>query len=254
MQEHGSLHKITKITLVEQTVDRVQSYVLNQQLQPGDTLPSEMRLAEKLGVSRPVVREALRTLVGRGMLTIANGRNAIISPVTATALVHFFERATQLNAVTVRELLEVRRGIEVQSISLAAQRRTESHIAKLQSLLAMMSDARYDLQLYSELDAQLHLQIAAASQNQMIYYFVESLGDALRQVSLAGLLNRRNQTDLDEVHTMHMLLVNAVVTQNGLLAESTMASHVEAAMIALSRSDENGMIPGIQADKMATSL
>lgn len=89
MQEHGSLHKITKITLVEQTVDRVQSYVLNQQLQPGDTLPSEMRLAEKLGVSRPVVREALRTLVGRGMLTIANGRNAIISPVTATALVHF---------------------------------------------------------------------------------------------------------------------------------------------------------------------
>jgi DNA-binding GntR family transcriptional regulator len=165
VQEHGALRKIAKITLVEQTVDRVQSYVLSRQLQPGDTLPSEMRLAETLGVSRPVVREALRTLVGRGMLTIANGRNAIISPVTATALVHFFERATQLNAVTVLELLEVRRGIEVQSISLAAQRRTTDHIAKLHILLDGMWDARYDLPLYSELDAQLHLQFAAASQN-----------------------------------------------------------------------------------------
>jgi GntR family transcriptional repressor for pyruvate dehydrogenase complex len=253
VQEHGALRKIAKITLVEQTVDRVQSYVLSRQLQPGDTLPSEMRLAEALGVSRPVVREALRTLVGRGMLTIANGRNAIISPVTATALVHFFERATQLNAVTVLELLEVRRGIEVQSISLAAQRRTTDHIAKLHVLLDAMWDARYDLPLYSELDAQLHLQFAAASQNQMIYYFVESLGDALRQVSLAGLQHRRNRAELDEVHEMHKQLVFAVVTQNSTLAESAMALHVESAMVALRRTGEDVMMPGTSADT-TTSL
>jgi len=244
VQQDGALRKIAKITLVEQTVDRVQSYVLRHQLQPGDTLPSEMRLAESLGVSRPVVREALRTLVGRGMLTIANGRNAIISPVTATALVHFFERATQLNAVTVRELLEVRRGIEIQSITLAAQRRTDAHIANMQALLIGMSDVRYDLPLYSELDAQLHLQIAQASQNQMIYYFVESLGDALRQVSLAGLQQRRNRAELDEVHDIHCQLVHAVITQNSILAESTMAHHVESAMVALRCTGENMVMTG----------
>ena len=248
MQEHGALRKIAKITLVEQTVDRVQSYVLSRQLQPGDTLPSEMRLAETLGVSRPVVREALRTLVGRGMLTIANGRNAIISPVTATALVHFFERATQLNAVTVLELLEVRRGIEVQSITLAAQRRTSDHIAKLHILLDGMWDARYDLPLYSELDAQLHLQFAAASQNQMIYYFVESLGDALRQVSLAGLQHRRNRAELDEVHDIHRQLVQAVITQNSALAATTMALHVESAMVALRRTGESAIMTGTSTD------
>ena len=243
MQEHGVLRKIAKITLVEQTVDRVQSYVLSRQLQPGDMLPSEMRLAETLGVSRPVVREALRTLVGRGMLTIA-----IISPVTATALVHFFERATQLNAVTVLELLEVRRGIEVQSISLAAQRRTTDHIAKLHVLLDGMWDARYDLPLYSELDAQLHLQFAAASQNQMIYYFVESLGDALRQVSLAGLQHRRNRAELDEVHDIHRQLVQAVITQNSALAATTMALHVELAMVALRRTGESAIMTGTSTD------
>lgn len=253
MQEQVVLRKITKITLVEQTVDRVHAHVVNCQLQPGDMLPSEMRLATTLGVSRPVVREALRILVGRGVLTITNGRNAVISPVTTTALVHFFARATQLNAVTVRELLEVRRGIEVQSIALAALRRSADQVVKLNALLTKMSDVRYDLPLYSQLDAQLHLQIAAASQNQMIYYFVESLADALRQVSLVGLQQRRNRTELDEVHQMHQQMVCAVINQDSIQAESSMAFHVDSAMKALRCTGEESQLPGTSVNQ-TTSL
>jgi GntR family transcriptional repressor for pyruvate dehydrogenase complex len=225
-----------KQTLVEQTVDRVHALILNQQLQPGDSLPSEMRLAETLGVSRPVVREALRILAGRGMITIANGRNPIINPVNATALVQFFERATQLNAVTVIELLEVRRGIEVQCIALAAERRTPAHIQLLQQQIRKLDDARYDLALYSELDAQLHRIFALASQNQMLAYLVESLGDALRQTSLTGLLRRRNRRELDEVHRSHHALIEAVITQNTAVAVHLMAEHVDGAIAAIRRS------------------
>jgi DNA-binding FadR family transcriptional regulator len=102
--------------------------------------------------------------------------------------------------------------------------------------------------LYSELDAQLHLQIAAASQNQMIYYFVESLGDALRQVSLAGLQHRRNRAELDEVHDIHCQLVQAIIAQNSALAETTMALHVESAMVALRRTGESAIMTGTSAD------
>ena len=116
-----------------------------------------------------------------------------------------------------------------------------------------MHDTRYDLQLYSEFDAQLHLQFAAASQNPMIYYFVESLEDALRQVSLAGLQHRRNRAELDEVHQMHEQMVFAVITQNSALAELSMASHVESAMVALRRTGEDAVMSGTSADKM-TSL
>ena len=225
-----------KQTLVEQTVDRVHALILNQQLQTGDSLPSEMRLADTLGVSRPVVREALRILAGRGMITIANGRNPIISPVNATALVQFFERATQLNAVTVIELLEVRRGIEVQCIALAAERRTPAHIQLLHTQIRKLEDARYDLALYSELDAQLHRIFALASQNQMLAYLVESLGDALRQTSLTGLLRRRNRRELDDVHRGHHALIDAVIAQDAALAASTMAAHVDGAIAAIRRS------------------
>lgn len=234
-----SQKQTTKQTLVELTVDRVQTFIQSEHLQPGHSLPSEMRLAETLGVSRPVVREALRILAGRGMITIANGRNPIISPVNASALVHFFERATQLNAVTVIEMLEVRRGIEVQSISLAAERRTNEHIELMQRQLDRLDEARADFSLYSELDAQLHRIFAMASQNQMLSYLVESLGDALRQTSLTGLLRRRNQSELDDVHRHHYELVEAVILQNITRASTIMAYHVEGAITAIKRSQSS---------------
>ncbi|MEY3991063.1 MAG: hypothetical protein RI985_2144 [Chloroflexota bacterium] len=208
--------KVTKITLVEQVVEQIQAFVLHQQLQPGDALPSELRLAETLGV-------------------IANGRNAVVSPVSVSALVHFFERATQLNAVTILEVLEVRRGIEKQSVELAAQRRTHEDIDKLQQTLAELRYHRYDLAMYSQLDAQLHLQIAIASQNSLLRYFIESFGGAFRHVSLAGLQNRRTQSELDLVHVDHEEIVEAVILQHHKQAAQLMDRHVESAMQAIRR-------------------
>lgn len=236
-QPENHLSKVTKMTLVEQVVEQIQAYVLHQQLQPSDALPSEMRLATTLGVSRPVVREALRTLAGRGFLTIANGRNAVVSPVSAAALVNFFERATQLNAVTILEVLEVRRGIEKQSVELAAQHRTDEDIAHLQQTLKELSQNRNDLSAYSQLDAQLHVQIAVASHNSLLRYFVESFSGAFRHVSLAGLQNRRTKSELNRVHIDHKNLVDAVVHQRADQAVRIMDRHVTSAIQALRRTN-----------------
>lgn len=238
MQDNQSLHKVVKTTLVEQAVDQVQALVLSQQLQPGDSLPSEMRLVETLGVSRPVVREALRTLAGRGILTISNGRNAIVSPVNAASLVQFFERATQSNAVTVIELLEVRRGIEVQSVTLAAQRRQSHDVVALRQTLTHLQQAQYDLERYSVLDAKLHMQIASASQNAMLWYLVESLSGALRTASLAGLQQRRNRAELDQVQADHQAIVTAICDQDHQRAQQVMERHMDGALLAIRRSGE----------------
>jgi GntR family transcriptional repressor for pyruvate dehydrogenase complex len=149
--------------------------------------------------------------------------------------VHFFERATQLNAVTILEVLEVRRGIEKQSVELAAQRRTSDDIEKLQQILAELTQHRQDLSLYSQLDAQLHLQIAIASQNSLLRYFVESFGGAFRHVSLAGLQNRRTQLELDHVHLDHEEIVEAVILQQHERAVRLMDRHVDSAMHAIRR-------------------
>jgi GntR family transcriptional repressor for pyruvate dehydrogenase complex len=238
MQDDHMLHKLVKTTLVEQAVEQVQSLVLNQQLQPGDSLPSEMRLAETLGVSRPVVREALRTLAGRGVLTISNGRNAIVSPVNATSLGHFFEHATQLNAVSVIELLEVRRGIEVQSCTLAALRRKPSDIDNLQSTLQQLHDAQYDYEQYSILDAKLHMQIALASQNTLLWYLVDSLSGALRKSSLTGLQYRRNRAEVDQIQSDHAQIVQAIIDRDTQLVQQCMERHMDTALVAIRRAHQ----------------
>ena len=238
MQTTIPIGKLIKKTLVEQAVEQVQAYILVQKLTPGDVLPSEMRFTEILGVSRPVVREALRTLAGRGVLTIANGRNAVVSPVSATMLIQFFERATQLNGVAVVELLEVRLGIEVQSAMLAASRRTASDITALRDAIDQLTQSRNDIDAYSKLDAALHLRIAAASKNEMLQYFVESLSGGLQMASLVGLQHRRTRAELDEVHTDHCELVDAIVSGNGDVARMHMERHVNSAILAMRRDPE----------------
>ncbi len=240
MQTPVLMEKLVKRTLVEQAVEHVQSYMLTQNLRPGDVLPSEMRFTEILGVSRPVVREALRTLAGRGVVTIANGRNAMVSPVSATALIQFFERATQLNAVTVIELLEVRLGIEVQSCALAAQRRDDTDIAALKSAITELEQSRYDIDAYSKLDAQLHRRIAAASKNEMLKHFVESLSGGLQMTSLVGLQRRRSRAELDDVHHDHCQLVQQIIAGESDAAGKTMDQHVNAAIKAMHRNPLSG--------------
>ena len=238
MQTTVPIGKLVKKTLVEQAVEQVQGYILVQKLKPGDVLPSEMRFTEILGVSRPVVREALRTLAGRGVLTIANGRNAMVSPVSATMLIQFFERATQLNGVAVLELLEVRLGIEVQSATLAATRRTNTDVVALRASIEQLTQSRDDIDAYSKLDAELHLRIAAASKNEMLQYFVESLSGGLQMTSLVGLQHRRTRAELDEVHTDHCLLVDAIVTGDSDIARKHMERHVNSAIQAMRRDPE----------------
>jgi GntR family transcriptional regulator, transcriptional repressor for pyruvate dehydrogenase complex len=93
------LPKISRGTLAEQVTERLLEYIETQRLKPGDLLPSETSLAGSFGVSRPVIREALKNLEGKGVLEIVNGKGAILSArSTATRCAMFFQRAMRWNA------------------------------------------------------------------------------------------------------------------------------------------------------------
>ena len=91
------LDKLERVPLSEQAVQSLLGYIERSRLAPGAALPGEGRLAEILGVSRPVVREALRTLKGMGVVDIANGKSPIIRrDLDATAMSIYFARALQV--------------------------------------------------------------------------------------------------------------------------------------------------------------
>jgi DNA-binding FadR family transcriptional regulator len=136
--------QLRRETLSEQVAERLIASIEQDHLAPGALLPSEATLAAEYGVSRPVVREALKALAAKDVIAIANGKGAIVQPMSSAPLTDFFARALRNRHATAVELLEVRKGIEVQSATLAAQRRTDAELAALQRVLGALGEAVHD--------------------------------------------------------------------------------------------------------------
>lgn len=227
------LPRITRGTLADQVTDRLLEYIEAQRLRPGDLLPSETSLVNSFGVSRPVVREALKSLEGKGVIEIVNGKGALIRPIDNDSLRLFFRRAMQMEYGTMLELMEVRKGLEVQSAVLAAQRRDEKDLAAIREVVGAMRQSTSDLDAYTRLDVEFHLRVAGASHNSMMVSLVESIRDALRNTIMAGLRSRGPALDVKSIQLTHEQLYDALVAGDVQAAMETMARHFDEAIIAM---------------------
>ncbi len=225
--------KITRGTLADQVAERLLEYIEDQHLHPGDLLPSETSLVSSFGVSRPVIREALKNLEGKGIIEIVNGKGALIRPVDSDPLRLFFKRAMQMESGAMLELMEVRKGLEVQSAVLAAQRRNEKDLAAIQRVLCAMRENMNDLDAYTRLDVEFHLCIAAASHNTMMVSLVETIRDALRNTIIAGLKSRGPALHLESIQQTHELLFQTLVDGNIQAANDAMLRHFDEAIVAM---------------------
>ena len=222
------LNKLERGTLADRAAVQLTA-LIEDRLHPGEALPSEAKLAEMLGVSRPVVREALKSLQGQGLVEVINGRGAVVRHLTHAMLLTYFSRAMQIKYASILELIEVRRGIEGESARLAATRRSSEQLLEMQRITREMRDCLGDAQAYSGLDVQLHILIGQASGNAVIAHLVESVREALREASLRG-LERRQADQLTRVQVLHEALVAAIEKSDATLACETMTLHMNEAI------------------------
>lgn len=227
------LPKISHGTLADQVTDRLLEYIEGQHLKPGDLLPSESSLAASFGVSRPVVREALKNLEGKGVIEIVNGKGALVRPIDSDPLRLFFQRAMQLDHSTILELMEIRKGLEVQAAMLAAQRRDEHDLRAIRQVVQAMREHMQDIETYTRLDVEFHLHIATASHNSMMVYLIDSIRDSLRSTIAAGLQSRGNDLHIETVQRTHEVLVETL--EKGSVEESmqAMTHHFDEAISAM---------------------
>ena len=224
-----SLPKIERGTLAEKATGAMLDYIRTHRLQPGSMLPPEARLAELLGVSRPVVREALRGLKGLGVVSVLNGKGAIVRELDSSTLEVYFAHALQTIDNSARGLMEVRRGIEGQTAMLAAARRTDGQAADMQALVQRM---RRDLDhpvAYSKLDVQLHVAIARASGNALFDHIVHSIQSALEDLSLRGMRERKDTASIVQVQELHEQIVDRIVAMDAAGAAEAMNLHMDIA-------------------------
>ncbi len=229
------LTEVTRQTLPDQIADQLFDYIAAESLKPGDLLPSTAKLSESFGVSRPVVREGLRSLASLGVIEIVNGKGAVIKPLDDRLLQVFFDRAVQLRDKSIIELMEVRKPLEVQSAFLATQRCTPKDLAKMDALVQAMAQSLGDLDTYAKLDVEFHLVIASATGNTMMYFLIGSIRESLEESILRGLHSRRTQAELDRVQQTHEMVYQGIQSGKPELAAEMMAIHFDEAVVALVR-------------------
>ncbi|MEA5456616.1 FadR/GntR family transcriptional regulator [Sinomonas sp. JGH33] len=188
----------------------------------GAKLPSEAALAARYGVSRSVVREALRSCAALGLTETHTGKGTfVVSGRVSGDLV--------LGRYSARDLTEARPHIEVPAAGLAAIRRSEEDLATLQDIVSDMF-LEDDPAVWVALDAMFHGLIARASGNKVFESVVADLREALSHQSetLNLVADRKSASDVE-----HRKILTAIESGSAELASTAMAEHLDAVNAAL---------------------
>lgn len=197
------LEPIQRESLVDQAVRTIFSYIQKNDLKAGSVLPSETKLAESLNVSRPVIREAMRTLVGKGMVEMINGVGAVVRPLEGNVLAEYFGRFAATRVSNWFELEEARHGLEMHAAMLAAQRRTDEDLRELEGILARMRAVVGNKDEYGRLNSEFHRVISRATRNPVLQTMVGALHDAIAG-AMTGLYDRLIEADhWKTIHAYH---------------------------------------------------
>jgi DNA-binding FadR family transcriptional regulator len=218
---------LQRVTLAEQIETQLKYQIVSNELKPGDAIPSSFELAAQFGVSRTIVREALKSLQAKGLIDIANGKRATVKPISSGVLSDFFDRFSGTHQEAVIELLELRRGVEVQAAGMAAQRRTSEDMNELWRLIRAMGAAKGNVDAFIDIDFQLHLAIVSAAKNRMMYFLYDSIRAASRDTMREGFIRHPYWAN---IHASHISLVMFIDAGDAAAAEACMAAHLDDAM------------------------
>lgn len=219
--------KVQRATLSEQIAGFIRDHIVSGALKPGEALPSSVQLAADYGVSRTIVREAMKSLEARGLITIANGKRASVSPITNQVLADYFDRVAFEREETLIELLELRRGVEVQGAYMAASRRTQEEMSAIWDLVQQMRVHMEETDAFLDADVQLHLAIVAASHNRMLYHVVDSIREPLRATMREGRLLHSSAEEREAIQVSHEVLVQFIDDQRASEAAACIAEHFD---------------------------
>ncbi len=222
------IEALSKATLVDQAVRGLLKYIHDNNLQPGAALPSELVLARTFGVSRPVVREALRALQGRSVVDLVNGVGAIVRPIDGKAFNEFILRAVGVSDLAkIAELEEARHGVEAHSAYMAAERRTDAQVMRLGKIVEEMKAAVGDRKAYWRLNIQFHTTIAEASGNSMVLLLIDSLLSALDTVLEPRLETLIREELWPSIHPLHEEIFRCIRDRAPEAARQATMKHLE---------------------------
>jgi GntR family transcriptional repressor for pyruvate dehydrogenase complex len=211
--------------LYEQIVQQIEESILKGSLKPGDQLPAERELAQKFGVSRTAVREAVKALTEKGLVEAFSGRGTFITDGTQQAIKQSLDLMIKIGQPEGSvQLAEVREILEPEIAALAAVRCEEQHLASMREAVAVMDQAKQDPDAFIEADLDFHLALAEAAANPMILSLLDSIVGLLREQRLR-IFNVEGGPDRGQYH--HKRILEAVREHDAEKARASMRAHLK---------------------------
>jgi GntR family transcriptional repressor for pyruvate dehydrogenase complex len=212
--------------LYERVVDKVLELISSGAWKPGFRLPPERELSEAFGVSRTVVREAVKALEARGVLESTTGSGVLVRLADFNMVSRSLQTYMQLSHQDDFEirLNEVRRVLEVEMVALAAARITAEQKKQLRKICKQMRVEGHTAKQMAELDFQLHVTLAESTQNELFKVLLAPLIGQLRDQIILTWEDFPRPVNL--VFDQHEAIVFAVENGDAEAARQAMIKHL----------------------------
>jgi DNA-binding FadR family transcriptional regulator len=224
------------LTAAERVANELTEIILGE-LSPGASIPSEADIATRFEVSRLTVREAVKMLVGRGLLHIGRGRRAVVREPDSSVFAALLVSIVRNDPKGLFDLIELRMAMESLSSGLAAKRASRAGIQAIDAAMRDMRESAADAgdganpeaeARFHESDLQFHEAIAMASGNRVIAFIFEAMAKPLRE---SFVMSRRGQTirgaGRAETLEAHQAILDAIRAGDQRAAVDAMRAHLK---------------------------
>ncbi len=212
------------MAVTDAAIDKIKQMILSGELAPGDRLPKESDLAERLGLSRNSLREAVRALALINVLDVRQGDGTYVTSLEPRLLLDTMSFVLDLHRDdTVLQFFEVRRILEPAATAMAAEQMTEPEIEELRAILEALPPDPTIEELVAN-DLEFHRRIAVGSGNSVLCSFIESLSGPTTRARIWRGLTQAGA--MDKTREQHAAIYEAIATRQADVARSWATVHI----------------------------
>jgi GntR family transcriptional repressor for pyruvate dehydrogenase complex len=222
--------KIVSEKLSQSVARQIELLVLRGILRPGERLPAERDLAERMGVSRPSLREALEALELKGLVISRPGSGVFVADVLGSAFSPALIELFSSHDEAVFDYLDFRRDLEGLAAERAARLGSDTDLAVIATIFGKMEAAhqKRDPTDEAQLDAEFHMAIIEASHNVVMLHMMRSMFDLLKQgVFFNRMMMFRDRMTRDRLLDQHRAINTAIQSRNPSAARASICHHMD---------------------------
>jgi GntR family transcriptional repressor for pyruvate dehydrogenase complex len=222
--------------------EQIKYYIVSSNLKEGDPIPTEMVLAEKLGISRTVIRESLKGLQAVGLIEAIQGKGYFVKDFNLEAILDNLPYILEMHLNDFRAILEIRIVLESHYLTRLIHLYSPEHIAALKSVLTELAEkcssgsSEKDI---IDVHSRFHCELYRHSDNNLLINLIKIFSTIQKNLSF---LKRYKTSDAASFIELHEKIIDAIESHDADLAKDRLISHFGEAIEWVKNNSENGTL------------